>query len=89
MTGVEKFYHNGLPLHLSKPEDSVFKILQFSTFNGLSALDLQTIFRTQNILVTGCPTEPTQFDEAAMEFIAGPPSPITIHGAMVLCDVQF
>lgn len=80
MTGIQKSYHEGLPLHIIKPQESILKIIDFATFDALSPEEIQTIFATQHIVVTNYPWTPAAFDEEAMDFMIHPWKPITIQG---------
>lgn len=84
MTAIEGCYEQGTPLHISNPQKSTFKILDYAEFCSLSAQALQEIFSEQNIVVTNYPCNKGDFDEVAMELIAAESKPITIHGGFFI-----
>lgn len=80
IAGVQKSYYKGLPLHIARPQESIIRIIDFATFKNLLPEEMQTIFKTQHIVVTDYPCTPATFDESAMAFMVNPSKPITIHG---------
>jgi hypothetical protein len=65
---VQASYVDGVPLHWKENSRSVFFIVDYDTFEGLSPLKLQQIFRQQHIIVTDIPQKRTiQFNRRGLE----------------------
>jgi len=64
-------YVNGLPLHIARPEDSIFHIIPEVEYQAKSPREIQEILRTKHILVTNHSEPPLKFDK---------------HGLRTLCQ---
>lgn len=89
IAAVEKSYSGGYPLHLADPDKSTIKILDYATFNSLSAEKMQGIFAKSHIVVTDYPHRPAKFDEEAMGYLANSSKPITIQGKFLYLSGTF
>lgn len=80
IAAVEKSYSGGYPRHIADPDNSSIRILDYATFNSLSAEAMHDIFAKYHIVVKDYPYPPAGFDENGMDYLAHPSKPITIQG---------
>ena len=67
---IKSHYFNGLPRHLSRPSQSIFKVLTEVKYLSLKPLEIQELLRNQCIVVTERTNEALQFNEAGLRTLA-------------------
>jgi len=73
-----------LPLHIAKPDDSIFWISTHDDFKKMAHGQKQDLIRRKKVLViTGLPTDGLAFDEDGMSEIAGIDVPVDVQGAAI------
>ncbi|KAF8056321.1 hypothetical protein FPV67DRAFT_1357594, partial [Lyophyllum atratum] len=76
---VRENYHDGRPLHLSKPELSAIKTLDKAEYEALSQMQINKILRTQSILVRGPASHSAKFDRSGLKKLGNVNRAMTIQ----------
>jgi hypothetical protein len=63
---IEAGHLNGKPRHIADPEKSMFDIISYDEFQGLSTRQIQDRLRLKNIVVTGLQQPNVKFDKAGL-----------------------
>lgn len=70
-----------LPLHVTRPSESVFCILSKVDYESKSHQEIQDLLRQKHIVVTaGAPFHPMKFDEDGLETLKALDATIDIQG---------
>ncbi|KAF9033653.1 hypothetical protein BJ165DRAFT_1410374 [Panaeolus papilionaceus] len=67
---VEQHYKDGLPLHISNPDESFFRIMACAEYDLLTPLQVQTILQKQCIAIPDFTSQRYQFDETGLRSLA-------------------
>lgn len=81
---MERLHLDGIPLHVRKPELSVFKVLAFSEFEQLSVKEVQNMLRTQHLLLTNEPSSRLEFNMKGLRTLRNASNTVTIQGEEIL-----
>jgi hypothetical protein len=76
---VRAGFQDGLPLHVSNPEKSVFAIMTESAYEKKTVKEIQEIFRHKHIVITEMRTTPLHFDARGLS---------TLTGLSTIADIQ-
>ena len=68
---VNAGFQDGLPLHLSAPEKSLFRVMTELEFEDQPIQEIQNILRRQNIIVTEMRAAPLKFDSLGLSTLTG------------------
>lgn len=86
LDAVEKHYVSStdwgsLPLHIAKPEQSIFDIQTHANFKRMSTLRKQDLIRRRKVIViTDMPVDECDFDEDGLSLLAGIDISVDIQG---------
>jgi hypothetical protein len=86
LAAVEKHYISStdscsLPLHIAKPEQSIFNIQTHTAFKKMSTLRKQDLIRRRKVIViTDMPVDECDFDEDGLSILAGIDVSVDIQG---------
>ena len=83
MNGVEDSYHNGRPMHISQPSESVIATLTYTEYLHMPPRTLHSLLAEKNVVVTGVPTHDHGFDEKGLNFIHPLHNPVSLQGTPV------
>jgi hypothetical protein len=80
---VSQHFVAGMPLHISQPERSIFKIMAQEEFNALSDKEIQDTWKRRHIVRTGFPIPRYGFDKSGMATLTYPSKVFTIQGTPI------
>ena len=73
-------YQNGLPIHLSNPNESAITVISESRYLEMSAKEIQDTLRHTHILISNCAFQRLEFDRDGMRTLCSPRDTIEVHG---------
>jgi hypothetical protein len=73
-------YEDGLPIHLSNPQQSSITTLSETDFQKMSAKEVQDTLRHTHILVSGCTFQHLEFDRDGLKTLCSPRDTIEVQG---------
>jgi hypothetical protein len=73
-------YEDGLPIHLSNPQQSSITTMSESDFQKMSAKEVQDMPRHTHILVSGCALQRLEFDKDGLKTLCSPRDTIEVQG---------
>ncbi|PPQ83530.1 hypothetical protein CVT25_006959 [Psilocybe cyanescens] len=79
MSGIEKSYIHGRPLHIADPCRSVIAVLSYEEFLNMPHNKLHSLAAQKNIVVRGVPVPDHKFDAKGLDFIHPLHSPVSIQ----------
>lgn len=71
---------NGRPLFLDNPQESIIYTCAHSDYMKMNDSTVQGIFRSQNMVITGCPEPKVKFDLAGLKTLGDLDKPIDVQG---------
>ena len=80
---VMEQYENGLPLHLTNPERSVFATMSESEFLDKSSREIQDLLRHKHILISDCAFEQLKFDKDGLRTLCPPWETFEVQGEVL------
>ena len=85
MDRVEQDFHSpGMPLHVTDPSRSMFRVMTVQDFNSRSIEELQELHARYHVLVTGYPQASFGFDSKGMATLSTRTRVFTIQGVLLL-----
>jgi len=76
-------YVGGVPLHIARPDDSIFRVMPEAEYLQKSPSEVQEIMRTQHIVVTDRLEPPLEFDKNGLRSLCQNLSnTVTIQGLL-------
>ncbi|KAJ3492597.1 hypothetical protein NLJ89_g11200 [Agrocybe chaxingu] len=83
---AKKSYVGDTPLHVARPQESVFAIFSQSDFDKLPPAHVQDILRKQHIVTTDESITPLGFDRAALRAVHPLNAPVTVQDLSIPGD---
>jgi hypothetical protein len=79
---VEQFYHkqDNIPIHLAHPDASVWAMISWDTFDGLTSKEVMDLTQTQHLYITDIAASPVDFDRQALRHLKSLDAVIKIEG---------
>lgn len=66
MKRVEESYIDGKPLHLAKPDESIFQVIAYNKFQEMEGEEMQAIWKKKQMVITGLDKPSYGFDREGM-----------------------
>jgi hypothetical protein len=80
MKRVEESYINGMPLHIARPEESIFQVMDNDKFQELQDTEVQAIWGKKHMVITGLDKPFYGFDTEGLMTITFPSRVFPIQG---------